>query len=182
MRSVGLPLRFRLIAYVRLMAFFAGALGGLQLPGLMHHYEAMVDARRAESEVALAAFQDEADRFFKGSIQALADHYRQLPDTIASEGGASIESLLHRRDQLAAISARLSSGWWQAIPELVWPSQVELREQAWNTYSWQIILERQALLAGLIFGLVVAVLSESLLLMILAVPGLLRRAPSGEPR
>ena len=70
-------------SYLRLILFTCGLLLGVQIPGLINDYSQRVEAHLLESREGLKGFQQTAQRFFNGDLEALVRHYRSSDDPVS---------------------------------------------------------------------------------------------------
>ena len=77
-------------SYLRLMLFTCGLLLGVQVPGLINDYSQRVQAHLLESREGLKGFQQTAQRFFNGDLDALVRHYRASDDPVFNSDANSI--------------------------------------------------------------------------------------------
>lgn len=150
--------------YLRLLLFTFGLLVGLQVPGLVKDYSQRVEAHLFESREALSGFEETAQRFFKGDLQALIRHYRSSDDPVFNSDANSIESLLIRNQLLENEWQALQGPWLSRTWHVLVQADPQLREETLNGYSYQILLVPEAIGWGLGAGFVLALVIESLLL------------------
>ncbi len=167
-------------SYLRLLLFTFGLLAGIQVPGLVKDYSQRVEAHLFESREALDGFRQTAERFFKGDLQALLQHYRSSDDPVFNSDANSIESLLIRNRVFEHEWQMLQNGWLERTWHVLVNADSQLREETLKGYSYQILLAPEALAWGLSCALLLALLVESLLLLIgwVALGG--RRKPVAE--
>ncbi|ABI58025.1 hypothetical protein Mlg_2685 [Alkalilimnicola ehrlichii MLHE-1] len=167
--------------YLRLLLFFSAALIGVQVPGFVDQYGQSLQARHAESGRSLAAFQQDAERYFEGDMARLIEHYRRSSDPVFHDGGASLQSLYDRHRALAeALAAYQSSplqAYWQALVAPV----ADVREQTWTAYAYVIRLSPVAIGFGAALGVLAALLGELTLRSACALPALFGRRPGHRP-
>ena len=77
-------------SYLRLLLFTFGLLVGVQIPGLINDYTQRVEAHLLESREGLMGFNQTAQRFFNGDLQALVRHYRASDDPVFNSDADSI--------------------------------------------------------------------------------------------
>ncbi|MBL4741460.1 MAG: hypothetical protein COB75_00790, partial [Idiomarina sp.] len=103
--------------------------------------------------------------------------YRESDDQVFSEGGDSIDAIYQRNQQLQQALSNyqqgLRSAYWQTF---VGP-QTDIRSEVVTSYTYAIQLTPHAMAVGLLLGLLVAVIMESLLRLLL-LP--LRKKQTGE--
>ena len=86
-----------LLSYLRLVLFAAGLLIGVQVPGFINDYAKRVEAHLIEAQTGLSGFQNTANQFFKGDMQALVAHYRASEDPVFRSDADSLGTLLTRQ-------------------------------------------------------------------------------------
>ncbi|MDD2049959.1 DUF2937 family protein [Pseudomonas putida] len=153
-------------SYLRLLLFTFGLLIGVQVPGLINDYSQRVEAHLLESREGLKGFEATAKRFFNGDLQALVRHYRSSDDPVFNSDANSIDSLLIRNRQFEREWQILQGPWLERTWHVLVNADSQLREETLNGYSYQILLAPEALAWGLSCALLLALLVESLLLLI----------------
>lgn len=153
-------------SYLRLLLFTCGLLAGIQVPGLVKDYGQRVEARVLESREALSGFQETAQRFFKGDLQALLQHYRTSEDPVFISDANSIESLLARNQLLENEWQAMQGSWLSQSWHVLAQADPQLREETLNSYSYQILLVPEAIGWGLSAGFVLAFVVESVLVLL----------------
>ncbi|MEG1038535.1 MAG: DUF2937 family protein [Pseudomonas sp.] len=153
-------------SYLRLLLFTFGLLVGVQVPGLINDYSQRVEAHLLESREGLKGFEATARRFFNGDLQALVRHYRSSDDPVFNSDANSIDSLLIRNRLFESEWQILQGPWLQRTWHVLVNADSQLREETLKGYSYQILLAPEALAWGLSCALLLALLVESLLLLI----------------
>ena len=152
--------------YLRLLLFTFGLLAGLQVPGLIQDYSQRVEAHLFESREALDGFRQTAERFFKGDLRALVRHYRTSDDPVFNSDANSIESLLARNQMLEKEWQALQGPWLSRTWHVLVQADPQLRDETLKGYSYQVLLVPEAIGWGLGAGFVLALVVESLLLLV----------------
>jgi len=153
-------------SYLRLLLFTFGLLAGIQIPGLITDYSQRVQAHLLESREALKGFEQTAQRFFNGDLQALVRHYRGSDDPVFNSDANSIENLLVRNQAFEREWKILQGPWLSRTWHVLVTPDAQLREETLKGYSYQILLAPEAIAWGLSCGLLLALLVESLLLLL----------------
>lgn len=153
-------------SYLRLLLFTFGLLAGIQIPGLITDYSQRVQAHLLESREALKGFEQTAQRFFNGDLQALVRHYRGSDDPVFNSDAKSIENLLVRNQAFEREWKILQGPWLSRTWHVLVTPDAQLREETLKGYSYQILLAPEAIAWGLSCGLLLALLVESLLLLL----------------
>lgn len=156
----------KIFEYIRLIFIVAGVLIGIQGPGFVDQYGKALQAHYFESQNSLKEFQDDADRFFEGSLQKLVEHYRKTPDPVILEGGMSISKLLERNVALAkAYTAFQENAYSPYVQIILYPIE-DIRKEVVESYTYTVVLNQTAILIGLLSGLLVALSLELIILII----------------
>jgi len=150
-------------SYLRLTLFTFGLLVGVQVPGFIEAYAQHVEARRLEAQQGLQGFQETAQRFFNGDMQALVQHYRNSDDPVFQSDAQSVEQLVSRARMLEREWQAMQRPWYARAVHVLLGAERSLREQVWNSYRFQVLLAPEAIAWGLSCALLLAWLVESLL-------------------
>ena len=98
------------LSYLRLVLFTLGLLIGVQVPGFINDYANRVEAHLIEAQTGLAGFQNTANQFFKGDLQALVAHYQSSDDPVFRSDASSLP-LLSRTNWRATSNSKALAGW-----------------------------------------------------------------------
>jgi hypothetical protein len=144
-----------------MLAVAAGALLlGIQVPNFVDQYAKRLDAHYIEVQTNLRPFQDIADQFHSGSIEALIAKHRQSDDlTFRAEGGA-IEKMVHRLQHFTREKRELQAPLPRQAMFLATQADPDLVKETRANYSFGLLLNRTAVLAGLVCMLAVVVVLE----------------------
>lgn len=153
-------------SYLRLLLFTFGLLAGIQVPGLITDYTQRVQAHLLESREALKGFEQTAQRFFNGDLQALVRHYRSSEDPVFNSDANSIESILVRNQAFEREWRILQGPWLTRTWHVLATPDAQLREETLKGYSYQVLLVPEAIAWGLGSGLLLALLVESVLMLL----------------
>ncbi|MEE1924890.1 DUF2937 family protein [Pseudomonas sp. 148P] len=153
-------------SYLRLILFTCGLLLGIQVPGLVNDYSQRVQAHLLESREGLKGFQQTAQRFFNGDLDALVRHYRASDDPVFLSDANSIDSLVIRNRLLESEWQALQTGWAGRTWHVLTQPEPAIREETLKGYSYQILLTPEAATWGLGCALLFALVVESLLLLV----------------
>lgn len=127
---------------------------GLQIPGFVNQYEQRVSAHLLEVEDNLARFQEIADRYHQGSLDALITHHRQSGDpTFVSEADA-IAALYERYRRFSAELAELEASLIGRVIHVAFASDPELMEETVTHYTWVITLNRESAVCAALSSIV----------------------------
>ncbi|MGQ0699357.1 MAG: DUF2937 family protein [Panacagrimonas sp.] len=149
------------VSRIILLAAACGALlVGVQIPGFVDQYAKRVDAHFIEVQTNLQPFQDIADRFHGGSIATLIDHHEASADPTFRAEGDAIWSLYQRFLHFQKEKIGLQGG----LPKQVWfvatGADRVLVDETRSNYSFGILLDQAAVVAGLVCVAVVVLVLE----------------------
>ena len=138
-----------LLSYVRLVLFAIGLLVGVQVPGFINDYAKRVEAHLIEAQTGLQGFQNTAEQFFKGDIQALVAHYRASEDPVFRSDADSLSTMLNRQIALDKQFQAMQGPWYIRFLQVVLAADPDIRKETWNGYSYQILLTPEAMIWGM---------------------------------
>lgn len=139
---------------------------GLQIPGFMDQYRNRVDAHFQEVRINLSGFQQTADRYFSGSIQALIAHYRRSSDSVFRQDAGSLQNLYTRYELLSAQQQAMSGPWYRAGFHLLFYHNDDLLAETFARYSYTVPLSPQAVCWGLAIAFFLSFFLETILVSI----------------
>jgi hypothetical protein len=166
--------------YLRLILFAVGLLAGVQLPGFIDQYAKRVSAHQLEAATDFRGFQQIADRYFGGSVEALIAHHAASPDPPFQQEGAAIRTLYDRLTALDAELAALRGPLIAQIFHVALRPNREILAETRRAYSYTVPLNPAAILCGVLAGALLALCVEALYsgLWRLAKPARRERAPA----
>lgn len=152
-------------SYLRLALFAFGLLLGVQVPGFIDDYGKRVEARRLESQQSLKGFQDTAQKFFKGDMDALVAHYRVSDDPVMRSDAQSVAHLVQRSALLEREWQAMQGPWYAQAWHLATGANRDLLGETLQAYRYQVLFTPEAILWGVICALLLAWLAELLVLL-----------------
>ena len=152
-------------SYLRLTLFAFGLLLGVQVPGFIDDYAKRVEAHRLESQLSLKGFQETAQKFFKGDMDALVAHYRVSDDPVMRSDASSVGHLVQRSALLEREWQAMQGAWYGQAWHLATGADPELFEETLKAYCYQVLFTPDAILWGVISALLLAWLAELLVLL-----------------
>lgn len=162
-------------SYIRVFVFLGCTLAGIQVPVFVDQYGKSLESHLTESRLALNEFQDDADKYFGGSLEELIAYYRENDDEVFNEGGRSIESIHERNVMLRSNFEQFQSSSWSAYTQAIVSPVPDIREELWENYSYAIQLKPTAIAFGLIAGLIFTLGIELLIKLLCNAPKCLKR-------
>ncbi len=142
--------------YLRIILFCGGLLIGIQIPAVVDQYAKRIDAHLTEAMYAFVGFQKTADRYFEGNIQNLIKHYNSSDDAVFENDAANIFLISNRVSHLKAEQAALNQSTLMRTAHVLFFPDNKVFQQTLEQYSYMILVSPQALVWGLISGLLMA--------------------------
>ncbi len=149
--------------YLRLIVFSLGLLVGVQMPGFVDQYVKRVSAHRSEVVRNFSGFQETADRYFGGSVEALIAHHRGGTDQAFADEARSIQAMYDRLTALTAELAALRGPLIKQIVHIALHPNKEILDETRVEYSYTVPLNPAAIVSGVTTGALLAALVEALL-------------------
>lgn len=163
-------------SYLRMFVFLGSVLIGVQVPAFVAQYGDALASHLAESQKALGQFQDDADRYFGGSLDKLIAHYKRSPDRVFNAGGDSVQAIYGRYLLLKRSLDAFRDSAWSAYTQTLFDPVADVKAEVWERYSYTIRLQPGAMIFGLVAGLCFTLAVEFLLRLLFRLPARLRRA------
>jgi hypothetical protein len=165
-------------AYLRLVLFALGLLGGVQVPGFVDQYAKRVSAHYVEATKSIAGFQRTADQYFGGSIDALIAHHEASSDAVFKDEARAVVAIYVRLKNLTVEFDAMNGPLLSRFLHVAFRPDKEILGETIAAYSYTVPLNEEAIVCGLVAGLLLALLVESVLV------GMVRlgRWTIGEPR
>ena len=133
------------LIYLRLVLFTLGLLIGVQVPGFINDYANRVEAHLIEAQTGLAGFQNTANQFFKGDLQALVAHYQASDDPVFRSDASSLSTLLNRQRLLDDQFQAMQGPWYMRALQVAYAADPAIRQETIDTYTYQILLSPTAI-------------------------------------
>lgn len=145
-----------------MLLLLAGAalLGGVQIPNFVDQYEKRLDAHFREVQNNLKPFQDIANQFHGGSLDVLIDKHERSTDPTFKAEGAAIRNLQERFLRFEYQLQRLKTHLFGKLQILAVDADRELMKETADQYSFGIMLDRNAVIAGFVSMAVVVLCFE----------------------
>lgn len=148
------------IEYIRLCLFFGAALIGVQVPSFVEQYGQRLQSHALESNASLGEFQADADRYFKGDIEKLIEHYKNSKDRVFVDGSKSIGAIFSRNKLLERSLEQFNASPLSAYQATFFTPVDDIRIEAWTNYDHSIRLKTVSIVWALGLGALVALICE----------------------
>jgi hypothetical protein len=149
--------------------FALGLLIGVQVPGFLDQYSKRVSAHYIEATRNFAGFQRTADQYFGGSIEALIAHHESSSDVVFKDEAKSVAALYARLKGLALELGAMSGALPNRLFHVAFHPDEEILQETIAAYSYSVPLNLEAIFCGLVAALLLALLTEALLLALLRI-------------
>ena len=120
-----------------------------------------------ESKLSLKEFQSDAERFFKGDIEQLIEHYKNSKDHVFSQGGDSISTIYQRSTLLDNSLIHFNKDIFSPYKATFIMPIADIRDEAWNNYDHSIRLNEASIIWALGLGFIITSLCELVLALLL---------------
>jgi hypothetical protein len=151
-------------AYLRLVLFALGLLAGVQVPGFVDQYAKRVSAHYLEATKGIAGFQRTADQYFGGSIDALIAHHEASSDSVFKDEARDVAAIYLRLKTLTIEFDAMNRPLLSRFMHVAFQPDKEILGETINAYSYTVPLNEEAIICGLVAGLLLALLVESVLI------------------
>ncbi|MGA2776783.1 MAG: DUF2937 family protein [Steroidobacteraceae bacterium] len=150
--------------YVRLIVFAFGLLVGVQVPSFVDQYVKRVSAHSIEVANNFRGFQETADHYFGGDVEALIAHHAASPDPVFEKEAKTIREMYDRLRSLNAELAALRGPLIMQIVHVIFRSDRDILGETRSAYTYTVPLDPSGIASGIILGAILAALIESLFL------------------
>jgi len=149
--------------YTVRIVFLLALLLGLQLPAVVDQYGQRVGAQYLEVEQGLEGFQQVADRFFAGDLQALIAHHERSSDPVFRAEAEPLRQLFSRSQRLAAEQQALDVPFPARLLHVLVAAERGVLSQTLHDYRPGIPLRVDAVATSVLFALLVSIILALLL-------------------
>lgn len=133
---------------VLVIAACSGLLVGIQIPNFVDQYQKRLDAHLREVQHHLRGFQEVADRYDGGSLESLILRHERSADPAFRAEALPIRRMVDRYRRYASRALALQVGLPRQVLAIATDPDRELLDETWRQYSYAILLDRDAVLAG----------------------------------
>jgi hypothetical protein len=142
----------RSLVYV--VIFAAGAFAGGSFPAYFLQYQQHVNGQFDQVTVDLGPFQEIADRYHGGSLDALVDYHLASTDPTFHDEGIAIRTLITNRNSLAETRAAFAKPAWRQAAYLFANADERTARSTWENYTPTLVTTPDAIIFALSIGLV----------------------------
>ena len=158
--------------YTIRLLFTAGILFGVQVPNFIDQYTQKVSAHYLEATENFSGFQATADKFHGGSVKALIERHENSNDPVFQSEAGPIKKL-HSRIQAFSLELKaLNTNLFGKIFHVAFKSDRSVFKETVSEYSATVPLNTDAIICGLLLGLVSALMCDIFFFMLKLVFGL----------
>lgn len=152
--------------YSLTLTFALTLLIGLQFPHFLAQYETRVDAHYLESKAQLMHYQQLANLFFAGDLNALLDKHKNSDIALFKAETKVIKILIKRSEFLEKQKKSLQGPFYQRFYFLIKQINQPLFIETQNNYQANITLNKQAIIIGLSIALITTFCLEMLFILL----------------
>ncbi len=152
--------------YTLNVVFVFALILGMQLPNFLAQYELRLDAHYIESKNQLLQYQKLADLFFDGDIKALIQKHKDSNIPLFKAEVQVIENTLKSFNVLNKEKNDLKGGLLHKLYFLITKINTPLFKETNASYKAEIVLNKDAIIIGLLLALLCSLCVEMLFLVI----------------
>lgn len=169
----------RLLVYI--LIFASGVLLGAAFPSYSLQYHQRMQSRLEQVLVDLEPFQNIADQFHDGSLDALIEHHLQSDDPTFYAEGHALRIMLNSRAELAAASSALNGSPLSQARYLAEQIDYETAAATWRNYEPGILLTGEAMKFSVFVGAILCLFAYASMRVIRLLFGRLGGMRYGDP-
>jgi hypothetical protein len=149
--------------YMMIFVACVALLLGLQVPNFVDQYQKRVDAHLREVTVNLQPFQAIADKYFAGNMDKLIALHRGSTEKPFQEEGSALEQMVQRKLRFEADLAALNTSLPIKAFRVMFRGDREMIDETLGQFSYNVPMNRDALLFGAGFAFTLLLSLEGLL-------------------
>lgn len=148
-----------------LILFAAGLLLGVQIPNFVDQYEKRIDAHYLEVNENFKGFQEIANRFFNGSIEALIRKHETSGEPVFEAEAEPLRKIFERKIRFEREHLAMQASLFGQVKHVVIEGDQEIIDETYRNYSPNLPLESSAIIWGVSVALVMTILFELLIIL-----------------
>lgn len=133
---------------------------GVQIPNFVTQYQQRLDAQLTEALVYYVQFEEIAERYFDGDMQALIRKHETSTEEVFRAEAQPLRDLVERVARYRYQQAQLNASYPEQLWFIATQADPELRASTWRTYSFNVPLTQQAVITGGLFALLLVLLLD----------------------
>lgn len=134
------------------LVLIGGVLVGGCVPGFITQYHQRVGGRLDQVKIDLAPFQQVANRFHGGQLDALVKHHLASPDQSFNAEGQAVQAMVDNLARLQAMVDGLSGSVWKQIGFLARHYDRDIGAATWHDFLPSFNLDPASLVVAGAFG------------------------------
>ncbi len=151
--------------YLMIFIFGACLIIGIQIPNFIDQYEKRIDAHYIEVLQNFRGFQEIANRYYGGDIEALIKRHETSTDETFQAEGKPIEQMYKRMLRFEREKASLDTTYPKKAIHVIVNGDREIIEETYSNYSAGIVLDKLAILSGIVVSVAACFLLELILIL-----------------
>lgn len=139
-----------------MVLFVAAFLLGIQIPGFIGQYSHRISAHHAEAVLHIKGFQEIADRYLNGNLEALIERHKRSSDPVFRAEARLIENAHVRIQRFSQELAALDANLFYQIFHVTLHADPEVLKESISGYSATAPLEAETAICGMGLGILTA--------------------------
>lgn len=148
-----------------IVVFGACLILGIQLPNFIDQYEKRIDAHYIEVVQNLRGFQEIANQRYGGDIEALIKKHKSSADETFQAEGEPIERMYTRMLNFEKEKSALNTTFLKKAIHVLVNGDREIIEETYSNYSPGLLLDKLAILSGIVVSVAACFLFELILVL-----------------
>ena len=136
--------------------FLAAFLLGIQIPGFIAQYGHRISAHHAEAKLHIRGFQEIADRYLDGDLEALIEKHKRSSDPVFRAEARLIENAYLRIQRFSRELAALDTHLFAQILHVALHADPAVLDESISGYSAAAPLELETIVCGMGLGVLTA--------------------------
>ena len=145
---------------ILIMLFGTGLLFGLQIPNFVDQYQKRIDAYYLEANESFKGFQDIANRFHNGNIEALIKKHEESSDSTFNAESEPLRKIFARKIRFEREHNALQTSLLGRAKHIAMAGDRETMQETWQQYSPGLPLDINSIIWGLSIGFILMILFE----------------------
>jgi len=146
--------------------FAAGFLLGVQVPNFVDQYEKRIDAHYLEVNENFKGFQEIADRFHNGSMEALIKKHEASGDSTFMAEAEPLRKIFERKIRFERELQALQTSLFGKVTHVAMAGDQEIIEETYRNYSPSLPLNTSSIVSGISIALALIIIFEILIVLI----------------
>lgn len=144
-----------------MLIFTAALMFGVQLPNFVDQYVKRMEAHLNEARIQYNEYLKIAQRIPEGTIEALISKHEQSQDPTFRAEAEPLKKNVQRKQFYESEINALQGSFWSQAAHIITSADSEILKDTYNSYTANLPLNTDAVICGLLFGLLASLVLET---------------------